>query len=152
MANFWNSGHSWLSFGLVLTRMEILFVIPDLKKHRTLCNAHISINLLNHPKLPNSRTTFSPSGYFSRDQRPKNIESLPKIPALGRLGNIDIINMKSIFETALIFYVFNVIDFFYFRQKLTSPKWNRFRGIRLRWKDKIRLNNVIWRCWHLQCK
>ncbi|KAG5874456.1 hypothetical protein JTB14_035181 [Gonioctena quinquepunctata] len=39
-----------------------------------------------------------------------------------------------------------------YRQKLTSPKWNRFRGIRLRWKDKIRLNNVIWRCWHLQFK
>ncbi|KAH0953967.1 hypothetical protein HN011_005474 [Eciton burchellii] len=37
-----------------------------------------------------------------------------------------------------------------YRQKLTSPKWNRFKGIRLRWKDKIRLNNVIWRCWHLQ--
>ncbi|XP_066255325.1 MLX-interacting protein isoform X1 [Euwallacea similis] len=37
-----------------------------------------------------------------------------------------------------------------YRQKLTSPKWNRFRGVRLRWKDKIRLNNVIWRCWHLQ--
>ncbi|XP_045471854.1 MLX-interacting protein isoform X2 [Harmonia axyridis] len=37
-----------------------------------------------------------------------------------------------------------------YRQKLTSPKWNRFRGIRLRWKEKIRLNNVIWRCWHLQ--
>ncbi|XP_044018471.1 GATA zinc finger domain-containing protein 14-like isoform X2 [Aphidius gifuensis] len=35
-------------------------------------------------------------------------------------------------------------------QKLTSPKWNRFKGIRLRWKDKIRLNNVIWRCWHMQ--
>lgn len=44
------------------------------------------------------------------------------------------------------------IHFYAFRQKLTSPKWNRFRGIRLRWKDKIRLNNLIWRCWHLQCK
>ena len=39
-----------------------------------------------------------------------------------------------------------------YRQKLTSPKWNRFKGLRLRWKDKIRLNNVIWRCWHLQYK
>ncbi|XP_078045585.1 MLX interacting protein mondo isoform X2 [Augochlora pura] len=37
-----------------------------------------------------------------------------------------------------------------YRQKLTSPKWNRFKGIRLRWKDKIRMNNVIWRCWHMQ--
>ncbi|XP_065344094.1 MLX-interacting protein isoform X3 [Cloeon dipterum] len=37
-----------------------------------------------------------------------------------------------------------------YRQKLTSPKWNRFKGIRIRWKDKIRLNNVIWRCWHMQ--
>uniref|UniRef100_A0A182P336 Uncharacterized protein n=3 Tax=Pyretophorus TaxID=44537 RepID=A0A182P336_9DIPT len=35
-------------------------------------------------------------------------------------------------------------------QKLTSPKWNPFKGIRLRWKEKIRLNNVIWRCWHMQ--
>ena len=34
-----------------------------------------------------------------------------------------------------------------YRQKLTSPKWNRFLGMKLRWKDKIRLNNVIWRCW-----
>ena len=25
-----------------------------------------------------------------------------------------------------------------------------FQGLRLRWKDKIRLNNVIWRCWHQQ--
>lgn len=37
-----------------------------------------------------------------------------------------------------------------YRQKLTSPKWNRFKGVKLRWKDKIRLNNVIWRCWHMQ--
>jgi len=36
-----------------------------------------------------------------------------------------------------------------YRQKLTSPKWNRFLGLKLRWKDKIRLNNVIWRCWHM---
>ncbi|KAG4074698.1 hypothetical protein HA402_008796 [Bradysia odoriphaga] len=37
-----------------------------------------------------------------------------------------------------------------YRQKLTSPKWNRFKGVRLRWKEKIRLNNLIWRCWHMQ--
>lgn len=37
-----------------------------------------------------------------------------------------------------------------YSQKLTSPKWNRFKGVRLRWKDKIRLNNLIWRCWHMQ--
>ncbi|KAK3852649.1 hypothetical protein Pcinc_040774 [Petrolisthes cinctipes] len=34
--------------------------------------------------------------------------------------------------------------------KITSPKWNRFKGLKLRWKDKIRLNNIIWRCWHMQ--
>ena len=26
----------------------------------------------------------------------------------------------------------------------------RFLGLKLRWKDKFRLNNVIWRCWHMQ--
>ena len=37
-----------------------------------------------------------------------------------------------------------------YRHRLTSPRWNRFRGLKLRWKDKIRMNNVIWRCWHMQ--
>jgi len=34
--------------------------------------------------------------------------------------------------------------------KLTSPKWKQFKGLRLKVKDKIRLNNIIWRCWHMQ--
>ena len=37
-----------------------------------------------------------------------------------------------------------------YRHNFTSPKWNKFRGLHLRWKDRIRLNNVIWRCWHQQ--
>ena len=37
-----------------------------------------------------------------------------------------------------------------YAKKLSSPKWNRFLGLKLRWKDKIRLNNLIWRCWHMQ--
>ncbi|XP_071094017.1 MLX-interacting protein-like isoform X5 [Haliotis cracherodii] len=34
--------------------------------------------------------------------------------------------------------------------KITSPKWKPFRGMHLSIKDKIRLNNIIWREWHLQ--
>lgn len=34
---------------------------------------------------------------------------------------------------------------------LTSPKWKSFKGLRLKLKDKIRLNNIIWRAWHIQC-
>ena len=42
---------------------------------------------------------------------------------------------------------------FIYRNKLTSPKWNKFYGVKFRQKDKIRLNNVIWRCWHMKfCK
>ena len=37
-----------------------------------------------------------------------------------------------------------------YKNRITSPRWNRFRGLKLRWKDKIRMNNVIWRCWHMQ--
>lgn len=49
-------------------------------------------------------------------------------------------DLSRIFDTLKVTY----------EQKLTSPKWNPFKGIRLRWKEKIRLNNVIWRCWHMQ--
>ncbi|KAM5181397.1 carbohydrate-responsive element-binding protein isoform 2-T2 [Mantella aurantiaca] len=34
--------------------------------------------------------------------------------------------------------------------KLVSPKWKNFKGLRLLWRDKIRLNNAIWRAWYLQ--
>lgn len=35
--------------------------------------------------------------------------------------------------------------------KITSPKWKTFKGLKLQIKDKIRLNNIIWRAWHIQC-
>ena len=35
--------------------------------------------------------------------------------------------------------------------KITSPKWKAFKGLKLHIKDKIRLNNIIWRAWHIQC-
>lgn len=38
------------------------------------------------------------------------------------------------------------------RSNLTSPKWKNFRGSRIECQDRIRLNNVIWRTWHQQCK
>jgi MAX-like protein X len=34
---------------------------------------------------------------------------------------------------------------------LTSPKWKNFKGLKLNVKDKIRLNNVIWRTWFQEC-
>lgn len=39
----------------------------------------------------------------------------------------------------------------YYSSKLTSPKWKSFKGLKLRMKYKIRLNNLIWRAWFLQC-
>ncbi|KAL7991934.1 hypothetical protein Chor_016190 [Crotalus horridus] len=36
--------------------------------------------------------------------------------------------------------------------KIVSPKWKTFKGLKLLQRDKIRLNNAIWRAWYLQCK
>uniref|UniRef100_A0A671TB75 MLX-interacting protein-like n=1 Tax=Sinocyclocheilus anshuiensis TaxID=1608454 RepID=A0A671TB75_9TELE len=33
---------------------------------------------------------------------------------------------------------------------LVSPKWKNFKGLKLLWRDKIRLNNAIWRAWYIQ--
>lgn len=68
--------------------------------------------------------------------------------------SINVNKFVSIINSHRYLLVFFPFDFFFLfqRQKLTSPKWNRFKGVRLRWKEKIRLNNVIWRCWHMQCK
>ncbi|BFZ18664.1 hypothetical protein BsWGS_21703 [Bradybaena similaris] len=34
--------------------------------------------------------------------------------------------------------------------KITSPRWKQFRGMHLTQKQRIRLNNLIWREWHMQ--
>ncbi|XP_062972929.1 MLX-interacting protein-like isoform X2 [Elgaria multicarinata webbii] len=34
--------------------------------------------------------------------------------------------------------------------KIVSPKWKTFKGLKLLQRDKIRLNNAIWRAWYLQ--
>lgn len=39
-----------------------------------------------------------------------------------------------------------------FSGKLVSPKWKNFKGLKLQWRDKIRLNNAIWRAWYMQCE
>nr|XP_006818093.1 PREDICTED: MLX-interacting protein-like [Saccoglossus kowalevskii] len=39
-----------------------------------------------------------------------------------------------------------------FSGKVVSPKWKTFKGMKLSMKDKIRLNNAIWRAWHIQFK
>nr|XP_034981476.1 MLX-interacting protein-like isoform X2 [Zootoca vivipara] len=37
-----------------------------------------------------------------------------------------------------------------YSEKLVSPKWKTFKGLKLLQRDKIRLNNAIWRAWYLQ--
>ncbi|XP_061658720.1 carbohydrate-responsive element-binding protein-like isoform X2 [Syngnathoides biaculeatus] len=37
-----------------------------------------------------------------------------------------------------------------YSNKIVSPKWKTFKGLRLLWRDKIRLNNAIWRAWFIQ--
>ena len=38
-----------------------------------------------------------------------------------------------------------------YNDDITSPKWKSFKGLKMNIKDKIRLNNIIWRAWHIQC-
>ncbi|VDM50872.1 unnamed protein product [Toxocara canis] len=33
---------------------------------------------------------------------------------------------------------------------MTTPKWKDFKGLRLHWKQRIRLNNVIWRAYYME--
>ncbi|XP_075242748.1 uncharacterized protein LOC142337423 isoform X3 [Convolutriloba macropyga] len=44
----------------------------------------------------------------------------------------------------------HIINQAYHVRSLISPKWKSFRGIDLDLPFKVRLNNLIWRCWHLQ--
>ena len=46
--------------------------------------------------------------------------------------------------------LFQCMSLAYRGGKVVSPKWKNFKGLKLTVKDKIRLNNAIWRTWHIQ--
>ncbi|XP_072043582.1 MLX-interacting protein-like isoform X2 [Amphiura filiformis] len=46
--------------------------------------------------------------------------------------------------------LFQCLSLAYNGAAIVSPKWKTFKGMKLTWKDKIRLNNAIWREWHCQ--
>ncbi|CAK8692937.1 unnamed protein product [Clavelina lepadiformis] len=46
--------------------------------------------------------------------------------------------------------LFKCMSLAYHGGKVVSPKWKNFKGLKLTVKDKIRLNNAIWRTWHIQ--
>lgn len=58
---------------------------------------------------------------------------------------------KSVFDNSLT-KLFQCMSLAYNDGKITSPKWKDFKGLKLHIKDKIRLNNIIWRAWHIQCR
>jgi len=37
-----------------------------------------------------------------------------------------------------------------YKNGVTTPRWKNFNGMKIRLKDRIRLNNAIWRCWHIE--
>lgn len=65
------------------------------------------------------------------------------------------INIQILFHLlhpAHLCFNYPVFFFFYHSGKIVSPKWKSFKGLRLLWRDKIRLNNAIWRAWFIQCE
>ncbi|KAK3750628.1 hypothetical protein QZH41_012809, partial [Actinostola sp. cb2023] len=46
--------------------------------------------------------------------------------------------------------LFECLKLEYGRQILVSPKWKNFGSQTLQLSEKTRLNNAIWRCWHIQ--
>ncbi|CAK9293158.1 unnamed protein product [Gordionus sp. m RMFG-2023] len=58
-------------------------------------------------------------------------------------------SLNNVFIDASLSRLFKCMTLAY-NEKPTSPRWNWFRGLKLQLKDKLRLNNVIWRAWHMQ--
>jgi len=57
---------------------------------------------------------------------------------------------RGIFYLSVLFGI-GLLFCYFSSGKIVSPKWKNFRGIKVKLKDKIRLNNIIWREWHRQC-
>lgn len=50
--------------------------------------------------------------------------------------------LQSLFKSLSLAYV----------ETVTSPRWSHFTGTGFALKQKVRLNNIIWREYHMQCK
>ena len=59
---------------------------------------------------------------------------------------------KNVFSCILGHWMIQCILFLSSGGFLISPKWKNFRSQKLQFAEKTRLNNAIWRCWHIQCE
>lgn len=50
-------------------------------------------------------------------------------------------------ESCIMSLSLKCIIFLFFFSDLSTPKWKMFTGLRIEWKDRVRLNNLIWRAW-----
>ncbi|XP_072496318.1 carbohydrate-responsive element-binding protein isoform X2 [Notamacropus eugenii] len=93
-----------------------------LRSPQVIHSGHFMVSSPHSDSMPRRGTQEGPMG--SRDFGPRSID-----PTLTRL-----------FECMSLAY----------SGKLVSPKWKNFKGLKLLCRDKIRLNNAIWRAWYIQ--
>ncbi|XP_064425140.1 carbohydrate-responsive element-binding protein [Latimeria chalumnae] len=91
-------------------------------------SGHFMVSCPHSDALPRRRS-WAAGGAPRRDPQPGGFGPRSIDPSLTRL-----------FECMSLVY----------SEKLVSPKWKTFKGLRLLWRDKIRLNNAIWRAWYIQ--
>uniref|UniRef100_A0A674JUP8 MLX interacting protein like n=1 Tax=Terrapene triunguis TaxID=2587831 RepID=A0A674JUP8_9SAUR len=98
------------------------------------------------PWLPGmSRPQIIHSGHFMVSEPHAEPELDPGVP--GDAYDFDTVNACTI--DASLTKLFECMTLAY-SGKIVSPKWKTFKGLKLLSRDKIRLNNAIWRAWYLQ--
>ncbi|KAG5445511.1 MLX-interacting protein [Clonorchis sinensis] len=98
-------------------------------------SGHFMVSNLNDSESESEDATT-----FGLDDVGKDVAIHPDSSLCREKNRLDFEELESLFKFLDIAYT----------GKLTSPKWNQFHGMRCAVKYKIRLNNVIWREYHMQ--
>ncbi|TGZ57301.1 hypothetical protein CRM22_009953 [Opisthorchis felineus] len=98
-------------------------------------SGHFMVSNLNDSESESEDATT-----IGLDDVSKDVAIHPDTSLCREKNRLDFEELESLFKFLDIAYT----------GKLTSPKWNQFHGMRCAVKYKIRLNNVIWREYHMQ--
>lgn len=104
----------------------------------------------------NNDTVNPPPGIDCKLELPPQLE--PLLPLQDDCVVVNTVGGPSCYRSASVIRIDNSLSKLFqcmslaYESKLTSPKWKTFKGLKLKLRDKIRLNNMIWRAWHMQCK
>lgn len=118
------------------------FLFTHLRLFLVAMDDSATISTEKHSQIQSGQFMVSKLDDSDSEQECKSPDNPIEAPQVDRASGVPAFdNLQSLFNRLRLAHYEN----------LTSPRWSHFKGAGFALENKVRLNNIIWREYHMQC-